>query len=161
MAVDRTWGFVRVSPFISALRYALVPCGVATDRRRRVTGAGLLLLIAACLPAGLLAFIVFEASDDDLDLRPFGAKSITVVSPQEPVMGGQFGGMCSSRIAFQGGTRSPNPLRVVRHRARGAISPDSLSIGAHLVRRHRARNDIAPDSPSSLISFNMAEARGR
>jgi hypothetical protein len=115
--------------------------GKATkDQRRRFLVAGFLTLLAACLTVGLLAFIVLEAFNGDLDLWPFGTENFTIAPTDQPVTGGQLVGAFS---------------------ALNAIQCFVITAGVLLVLRHRARSALATDSPCISVAFNVAEPWGR
>ncbi len=91
--------------------------------------AGSFALLTACLLTGLLACIVLEALDGDLDLWPFGAEDFNVTASDQPLMGSQLlGGILALTVV----------LRTL------------MTAGAYLVLRHRARSALASDGRSTF-----------
>jgi hypothetical protein len=100
----------------------------------------MLALLAACLGAVFISYIVLEALDGDLDLWPSGIDSFTIVPHADLVTGSQ-------------------PFSVFF-----ALNPTLcfvVTAGARMVSGHRARSALATDSPSIFTGFTMAEPWGR
>jgi hypothetical protein len=141
LGLHKPWGFTCMcSPFVACsttptLRH------VAKRQRNEFPVTKTLTLIAACLGAVFVSYIVLEALDRDLDLWPLGTEDFTFAPQDPPPTGGQFVG---AHLALN-----------------AAIQCFVLTAGAHLVLGHRARSALATDSPSIFSMFTMAEPWGR
>ena len=133
---NRVFALIRVCS--SGLRSNPQHCNVSMDQGRRFLIAGLLSVLALCLASGLLAFIVVEAFDSDLDLWPFGSENFTVAAQYSPVTGGE-------------------PIGALT--ALSVIECFVITAGAHLVLRYRARSALPTDSPILFSPLNVAELR--
>lgn len=111
---------------------------IAKNQGRRFLITKCLVIVAACLATALVAFIVLEAFDSDLDLWPSGSENFTLAAQDPPVTGG----------APVGGFVALNVMQCF-----------VITAGAHLVLRHRARSALATDSPILFSPLNMAEPR--
>jgi hypothetical protein len=111
---------------------------IARDQGCRFLVTRLLVIGAACLAVVLVAGIVLEAFDSDLDLWPFGAEDFTVAAD------------------------SSSPTEVQPYQGCASLNPISCFVrpaGAHLIVQHRARGALVSESPSFLLAFNVAEPR--
>ncbi len=93
-------------------------------------------LLAVCLSAGPIAYIILFAFDSDPEVWPFGAESYSVDSH----------GLLNVSDA---------PISVSA--AWTAIWCFVTTAGAHLVVRYRARSALAADSPLISLASNLAE----
>jgi hypothetical protein len=113
---------------------------VAKHRRTRFPVTKTFTILAACLGALFISYIVLEALDGDLDLWPLGAENFTAASHADFVIASQ---PFSTFFAL-------NPILWF-----------VVTAGAHLVMRHRARSALPTDTPSILIAVTMAEPWGQ
>jgi hypothetical protein len=139
MAVQEACGPVYAPPPSAVPQHLAVLGKFASERGRSFLVAGFLIVSAACLSVGVLAFIAAALFDADLGLLAFGGEDIIIAPHHEPVACGQSVGAFS---------------------APQAIICFVITVGAYLVLRHRARSALATDSPCICITFNVAEPWG-
>jgi hypothetical protein len=124
----------------------------------RFLTARFLTVFAACLCTVLVAYIVLEALDDDLDLWPFGAENFTVAPHADLVIGSQPFSVFFPLNAIQCLVIGSQAFSVFF--ALNAVQCLVMTAGAHLVIGHRPRSALATDSLSISLVSNLAEPWG-